>query len=155
HAQKQFVLDVAQDWYLFLDLLQKDADPNAYASAGDYLDALTAKARDQNMDRHFSFLTTQQALTTFIADGQAIVFGIGIHLDTNNRLFVTGTESVSPAAEAGFVRGDEILAIGPSPDQLVLVSTMSSTQVSDAFGPSQVGITRSFSVKTAGGQTVT
>jgi C-terminal processing protease CtpA/Prc len=66
----------------------------------------------------------------------------------------------SAAADAGFARGDEILAIGDTPDALVLVTTLVSgattiddalARVSSAFGPSTAGVTRSFEAMPAGG----
>lgn len=158
-AQKQFVLDVARDWYLFQDLLDTSVDPGAHATAQDYLDALVAKARDQGKDRFFSFVTSTQTFSNLVNDGQAILFGITSRL-VDNRLYVVLVESDSPAAEKGFLRGDEILAIGPTPDNMTPVSTLNQQPggASAAFGPSQVGIVRSVSVHPVGapdGDTVT
>jgi C-terminal processing protease CtpA/Prc len=60
---------------------------------------------------------------------------------------VTKVEPQSPAATAGFDRGDEILAIGPTSDTMVDVATMTQQQISDAFGPAQVGVVRAFRVQ--------
>jgi carboxyl-terminal processing protease len=158
-AQKQFVLDVAKDWYLFPDLLTTDIDPGNYATTQDYLDALVAKARDQNKDRHFSFVTSAKSFSSNVNDGQAILFGFTTRL-INNRLFIALVESNSPAMEQGFHRGDEILAVGPTPDNMTPVSVLIAAPDggAGAFGPSEVGVSRSISVHPVGApdnQTVT
>ncbi len=167
-AQKRFVLSTVEDWYLFQDLLPSSVNLDAYATADDLLDALTANARAQGKDRFFSFLTTSQAEQQFFGEGQAVAFGLGTELRAGSdsqhwRLFITKVEPQSPAAVAGFDRGDEILAIGTSPQNLTSIDSLSGTQdqvsalVSQLFGPSQVGVQRSFRVqpRTApSGQTV-
>src|SRR5687768_10162036 len=60
-GQKDFILDVAREWYLFEDTLPDSIDAGAYATAAEFLDALTATARSQNRDRFFSYVTTPQA----------------------------------------------------------------------------------------------
>jgi len=165
-AQKRFVLSVVEDWYLFQDLLPSSVNLNDYATADDLLDALTANARAQDKDRFFSFLTTDQAEQQFFGEGQAVAFGVGTELRAGSdsqhwRLFITKVEPQSPAAVAGFDRGDEILAIGTSPQDLISIDSLSGTQqqvaadVSQLFGPSQVGVQRSFRVQPrTGGSTV-
>ena len=59
-ARKQWVLDVAREWYLFPELLPASVDLAAYATAEELLDALTATARAQGKDRFFSYLTTHR-----------------------------------------------------------------------------------------------
>jgi C-terminal processing protease CtpA/Prc len=156
NTEKQFVLDVTYDWYLFLDLLPASVNPNAFSTADDLLDFLTAQARAQNKDRFFSFLTSAEGEETFFDEGQAIAFGLGTQL-REGHLFIATVEPDSPAAAAGFVRGDEILAIGTNAQNLTPVSTLNTQPggLNAAFGPSQVGVTRVFSVETPAGETET
>ena len=60
-ARKQWVLNVAREWYLFPDLLPASTDIATYPTAEELLDALTATARAQGKDRFFSYLTTKSA----------------------------------------------------------------------------------------------
>ncbi|MGB8328467.1 MAG: S41 family peptidase [Steroidobacteraceae bacterium] len=155
-AQKQFVVAAARDWYLFLELLPPTIDSNAYTTASDLLDALTAAARAQSKDRFFSYLTTISSENQFFSVGASVGFGISTVVRNSNQLFLTQVFEGSAAAEAGFVRGDEILAIGTSAatlqDMAVLLAT--STGFADAIGPAQAGITRTFRVRTQQGATV-
>jgi C-terminal processing protease CtpA/Prc len=152
-AQKQFVLDTAEDWYLFQPI--PNVNPDDYATADDLLDAITAQARAQGKDRFFSFLTTTAADDQFFGEGQSVAFGVGTEL-RDDRLFITRVENgdsaygiaPAPASLAGFHRGDEVLAIGPDPDHLVSVQTLAAQGlVSAAFGPPTVGLQRSFRVQ--------
>ncbi len=152
--EKSQVLSAARSWYLFPDLLPAQVDPAAFATAADLLDALTAGARAAGQDRHWSFLTTAQASDQYFAQGQAVGFGVSLLL-RGSRLLVAQVFAGSAASDAGFARGDEILAIGPGADQLVLVSDLvASGTLGGAFGPAQAGVTRVFRVLTAAGATV-
>src|SRR5512135_840079 len=86
-ARKQWVLDVARDWYLFPELLPTSVNLNAYKTAEELLDALTAQARAQNKDRNFSYLTTQQAEAALFGEGQFVGFGFRNRVDPVNRPF--------------------------------------------------------------------
>lgn len=114
-AEKDFVRRVTGEWYLFPDLLPAAIDPNVYATADDLLDALTASARAQGRDRYFSYITTISAEQQFFAEGQSVGFGLSIVTPAGStQAFVTQVFENSAAAQAGFLRGDEILAVGPS-----------------------------------------
>ncbi len=164
-AEKRFVLDVVDDWYLFQDDLPSSINPDAYDTADELLDALTANARAQGKDRFFSFLTTRQQEEAFFGEGETVAFGFVTKLreddDGDFHLFVAKVEPGSPAAAAGFARGDEILAIGSSPQNMTSISSLQGDaddvqfQISQLFGAFQVGVTRSFSVQPLTGPTVT
>ena len=145
-AQKKFVLDVAQSWYLFRDELQS-ANPDSFATTQDYLDALAAQARSEGKDRHFSFVTTKDEFSAFAGMGQAVLYGVTFVRGDQDRVFVGKVESDSPAHEKSFVRGDELLAVGPS-GHLTTVGEleMHPEKQADAFGPSKAGVTRDFQV---------
>jgi C-terminal processing protease CtpA/Prc len=155
NAEKQFVLDLTPEWYLFLDLLPASINPDDYSSADDLLDALTAEARAQGKDRYFSFLTSAAGEDSFFGEGQVIGFGLRT-LQRSEQLFIAAVNAGSPAEASEFVRGDEILAIGTTPQNQQPVSELNAQPggVSAAFGPSEAGVTRSFRVRTPGGQIV-
>ena len=100
-TRKQWVLNVAREWYLFPDLLPASTDIAAYSTAEDLLDALTATARAQGKDRFFSYLTTKSAEDSLLGEGQFVGFGFRSRTDTGNRPFVLDVFEGSPAATAG------------------------------------------------------
>ncbi|MCS6947940.1 MAG: S41 family peptidase [Steroidobacteraceae bacterium] len=158
-AKKQFVLNVARDRYLFLDLLPANVDINAFATAGELLDHLTATARAQNRDRFFSAITTISSEQQFFAEGTSVGFGITTSLrpaGAPTQLFVAQVFEGSAAADAGFLRGDEILAIGSSQSSLETIATLLARPdgISQAIGPPTAGLTRIFRVRTPSGNTV-
>jgi len=161
-AQKQFVLDVVDDWYLFQEDLPSSVNIDNFATADDLLEFLTQNARNEGKDRHFSFLTTKQEDQSFFGEGQTIAFGFVTQLrqDPDQQhwhLFVAKVEPGSPADAAGFDRGDEILAIGPDAQHLTPISSFTGdfnevqAEISQLFGPFEEGVTRVFRVDPIGG----
>ncbi len=122
-----------------------------YATAQDLLDAMTATARAQGRDRFFSYVTTRQADTSFLQEGEFVGFGFRIRVDGNRAFFLDAFES-SPASEAGLARGAELLAVD-SGSGYVPVATIIATDpnLSQAFGPSDVGVVRGLRFSRAGG----
>lgn len=156
-SEKQFVLDVARSWYLFLDLLPTNVDTAQYPTADALLDALTAQARRQSRDRYFSYLTSITAEEQYFEQGESVGFGFSVTVPTSQlRLFVTDVYAGSGAAEAGFQRGDELLAVGASVNDLQPVSQLlvQPNGWQAAIGPSQSGITRVFRVRTRDGAVI-
>jgi len=155
-TERNFVLNTTREWYLFLELLPATIDPGSFATADDLLDALTAEARSQNKDRFFSFITSIQAEQQFLAQAESVGFGFSSVVREGTRLFLTQVFENSAAAEAGFLRGDEILAIGPSAANLTAVSVLLGTPdgLTTALGPGDPGVTRTFRVRTLGGTEV-
>jgi type IV secretory pathway VirB9-like protein len=76
------------EWYLFPDLLPATVDLNAYATAENLLDALTANARAANKDRFFSYLTTREAENSLFGEGQFVGFGFRNRIDQGDRPFI-------------------------------------------------------------------
>jgi len=144
--EKEFVLDVARDWYLFPELLPAQVNLDDYDTAQELLDALTAQARAQGIDRFFSYVTTRQADESFLLEGQFVGFGFRFSVDEAVRraYFIDVYES-SPAAEAGLERGAELLAVD-SGSGFVPVSAIIAVDpgFDEAFGPSEEGIERRF-----------
>ena len=149
-GQKTFVRDVTNDWYLFPELLPASVSLASYATAQDLLDAMTATARAQGRDRYFSYVTTRQADTSFLQEGEFIGFGFRIRVDGNRAFFLDAFES-SPASAAGLTRGAELLAVN-SGTGWVAVTTLLATDpnLSAAFGPSETGIQRGLRFSSAG-----
>lgn len=153
-AQKDLVFVRTSSEYLFLELLPTGINPAQFADADDLLDAMTATARAQQKDRFFSFLTSITAEQQFFAGGESIGFGLSSKTnDPPTRIFVTQVFAGSAAADAQFVRGDEILQVGESAATLVSVSTLlaQANGFTNALGPTQSGVTRVFEVQPVGG----
>jgi C-terminal processing protease CtpA/Prc len=140
--QKQFVLDVTRDWYLFQNDLPATVNIGDYPTAQELLDALTATARAQGKDRYFSYLTTPDADSSFLLEGQYIGFGFRTSIQTD-RLLLPDVYEGSPADLGGLVRGAEIIAIdsgsGYVPMATILVNDPNLEQ---AFGPATAGVQR-------------
>lgn len=143
-ARKDFVYSVARDWYLFPELLPASVNLAEFATAEELLDHLTATAREQGKDRYFSYLTTREADNTVLGEGEFIGFGFRMRNEAGDRPFILDVYEPSPAAAGGLERGDEIVAVD-SGSGFVLVSDIVATggNVSDALGPSEVGVQRS------------
>jgi C-terminal processing protease CtpA/Prc len=141
--RKQFVLDATREWYLFTDLLPASVNIADYATAEDLLNALTATARDQHKDRYFSYLTTKAAEDSLLGEGQFNGFGFRTRTEAGNRPFIVDVFEASPAMDAGMRRGDEIVAVDQG-SGFVTVSQLlaDGTTITDALGPSDVGVHR-------------
>lgn len=152
-GQKDFVLEVAREWYLFPELLPATVDPGAYPDAAALLDALTATARAQGKDRFFSYLTTPAADTSFLQEGEFVGFGFRTRIE-GDRLFLTDVFEASPAAEGGLARGAEITHVD-SGSGFVPMATILATdpELEQAFGPSTAGVQRGLRIAVPGGAT--
>lgn len=152
-AAKASILATAEAHYVYKDLLVSSADPAQYAHAQDYLDALTAQARAEGRDRGWSYLMPDAQYQQYYQQGQSAGLGFSFTLrgaPPSQRLLVTQVFRGSPAWNAGFRRGDEIVAIGPTPDGLTPVANApndgSAGSLGDLLGPGTAGLSRSFSV---------
>ncbi len=165
--QKSDVLGLMQSWYLYPDLLRtvSPTDP-AYPTVDEYLAALTAGARAAGMDRGWTYATTYTQVQQYYDQGTSVGFGIGILVRQDPSLayhvLVSQVFPGSAAADAGFARGDEILAIGDTATSLVDVPTLlagatdvdaARALVSGALGASTAGLTRTLRVLTLAGAT--
>jgi hypothetical protein len=139
---KQFVLDTSQSWYLFPELLPASINQAAYATPAELLDALTATARAEGKDRFFSGITGIAAENALL-QGQTAGFGFTL-LTRGSAVFLGQVFENSAASEAGFARGDELLAIGTTTSNLVPIATIlaSSGGLNEAIGPSTPGLAR-------------
>lgn len=148
------VLALARSWYLFPELLDPAVVPSAttYPDARTFLAALVKPAKDAGRDKGWSFMTTASTNQAFYGAGESIGFGIAL-LTRSPRVFLSQVLRGSPAWEAGFRRGDEILKIGETEATLEPVSALiSAGRLASSLGPSlTVGVTRTFEVQTVAG----
>jgi C-terminal processing protease CtpA/Prc len=136
-----------REWYLFPDDLPANLDPEPYSTVNAYIDALTATARAQNKDRFTTYVTSITQENAYNASGQTAAFGIRLGYDSANRtVTILDSYETGPAFSAGLTRGVRITAVGDRPDSLVSVSDLfvrgGSAAVSEALGPSTVGVSR-------------
>jgi C-terminal processing protease CtpA/Prc len=144
-ARKQWVLDVVRDWYLYPETLPASVDLAAYATAEELLDALTANARGLGKDRYFSYLTTRSAENSLFGEGEFVGFGFRNRTDEGNRVYVVDVFAASPAAEAGLLRGDEVIAVNGQPVADALAG--GGTTFSDLLGPGDPGVSRTLTIR--------
>ena len=105
--QKQFVLDVMRDWYLWNDLLPTSFDINAHATPIDVLNALTAV---QPLDQ-FSHIQTLEADVQFFGEGKFEGYGFSSRFVAADDLRLARVFTDSPANAAGLARGQRILML--------------------------------------------
>lgn len=142
-ARKQFVLDASREWYLFQDLLPASVDPAGFATAEELLDHLTATAREQRRDRHFSYMTTRSEENALLGEGQFAGFGLRTRTDPGPRPYIVEVFESSPAGDAGLARGDEIIAVDSGGGFVPVDQLLSEGRtISDALGPPTAGVSR-------------
>jgi len=106
-AQKQFVLDAMRDVYYWNDLLPASVDLNAFATPESLLEYLKSF---QPLD-DFSYIDLAVADAQFFGQGQYEGFGFSSRLEAADDLRFLRVFASSPAAAAGFERGDRILML--------------------------------------------
>lgn len=129
-AQKQFVLDVMQDIYLYNEQMPA-IDPDGFATPETLLDALLVDPPDR-----FSFIGSAAADDAFFGEGQFIGLGFGTRLVAADELRLTDVFEGSPAAAAGLERGHGIVAINGRS----IAEITAAEGVDAAFGPDEVGV---------------
>ncbi|MEM6513370.1 MAG: S41 family peptidase [Pseudomonadota bacterium] len=106
-GQKQFVLDVMNDWYFWNNLLPSSVNVDDFASPEALLASLTAV---QPVDR-FSFIGSAAADSAFFGEGQFEGYGFRYRfVDVNTPQLLLVYED-SPAFRAGLRRGQIFTAI--------------------------------------------
>ena len=154
--RQDWVAAQMREWYLFYDTLPASLDPTPYASVDTYLDALTATARAQNKDRHFTYLTSIKEENAYYSSGSTAGFGWRFGLTADGHLYVTEAFEGAPGLAANVDRGAEILAIGTSASNLQTVASLfqsdgTGAALNTALGPDTAGTTRYFQVKDGSG----
>lgn len=148
-ARQTWARQQLEQYYLFPDLLATGVNPASYNTVQDYIDALVAPARAAQRDRYFTYITSIAEENAFFNSGQSAGFGIRLSY-ANNRLFVTEAFENAPAFAAGIDRGTEFLSInGQSVSSLF--ASGGSNAVSQALGPSDAGVQRTFRIRDVSG----
>jgi carboxyl-terminal processing protease len=153
-GKKEFVRLVADQYYLWYRELAP-VSPNNYATAQAYLDALTAPLAADRRDPGFSYLTTKAADDARGATGAYVGFGFRYRCDNTACFFFSDVLQESPAGDAGFIRGDEVIAIDTG-NGYETISELANRNVStlELFGPSEAGVSRGFRVRKRTGEIV-
>lgn len=148
-AQNEAVIRLMRDFYFFNGEPEQRAkyglvSPASFASPEALLRVL--RYEPDTYDRGFTYVTTPVIEEQFLDAGLFVGFGIGLDSSVPGELFirsiVPGEGVDSPAAQAGLVRGDEILEI----DGLTIPEIEASGDVDRAFGPLRPGVERTFLV---------
>jgi C-terminal processing protease CtpA/Prc len=106
-GQKQFVLDAMNDVYFWNDLLPPSVDLDAYATAEELLAYLISF---QPLD-DFSYIDLAAADAQFFGAGQYEGYGFSSRFEDADDLRFTRVFSSSPAALAGFARGQRMMML--------------------------------------------
>lgn len=106
-GQKQFVLDVMRDWYLWNNLLPADVNLAAYATPDDLLAFLTTF---QPLD-DFSSIGSAADDAAFLGEGEFEGYGFTSRFLSEDDWRLTRVYENGPAGEADFARGQRILAL--------------------------------------------
>ncbi|ODP37734.1 peptidase S41 [Sphingomonas turrisvirgatae] len=144
------------EWYLFPETLPANINPASYSDVPSFIDALTATARSQRKDRYFTYITSIAEENAYYNSGSSAGYGVRFAIDgAARRLFVSEAFEGAPALAAGIDRGTEILAIGTSASTLRnvgdILASEGSAGITNALGPSNVGVTRTLRIGDATG----
>jgi C-terminal processing protease CtpA/Prc len=139
----EFTINYMKSDYLWADELPANINPADYTSSADVLEKLRVP-----QDK-FSNIADAQRTSDFFS-GRLIGFGFNFQYEGDNiRLYLV--QPNSPAFNAGLRRSDLITQIeGKSPGQW-----RAEDNIDEAFGPSEVGVQRTFAITRSDGSTVT
>lgn len=146
-ARQDWVRAQLDNWYLFPETLPLTLEKSNYTTLQDYLDALTAGARSQNMDRYFTYVTSAAEETAFDNSGATAGLGLRLFFDDANRLLVQEAFEGGAALAGGIDRGTQILAFGSSTANMSVIADLLAQRrydelndaLSDTFGDSTPG----------------
>jgi len=147
-TRQNWVVSQMNEWYLYPETLPTNINVANYASVDALISALIATAKSQNKDRDFTYITSIAQENALINSGATAGFGILLYYDlTARRVFILEAYETAPAyATVNIDRGDEIIAIGTSANDMRLVSAIIAAEgrqgVSNALGPSTAGLIR-------------
>ena len=150
-AREQWIRNTINEWYLFPDKLNLNADPASFTNLQDYIDALVAPSvvtpgvAGSGPLRHagLTYITSISDENALIQSGSNAGFGVRLGYNTaSNRVFVLEAFESAPAYAAGIDRGAELLAINGTSVSSLMASGGPSA-VSDALGTSDAGVSRS------------
>lgn len=134
-----------RDWYLWNDRLPA-TDPPEADSAEATLEALRARPIDR-----YSYVEPRAVAQAFFDEGRTVGLGLGYAVAPDQAsLAVRFVQPDSPAAAAGLVRGDRIVAV----DGTAVATLVAENRVTAAFGPTTAGVSVELSIQRAGATTV-
>jgi carboxyl-terminal processing protease len=138
-SEAQEVATYMRDWYWWRDQAP-DVDVSEMSTAEEALEALRYKEKDR-----YSYVESASTYNAFFRAGTTVAFGISYRAEPD-ALVIRIVQANSPAAVAGLKRGDRITAI----DEIAVTQLQTDGTLSAAFGESTAGVTRSFTVLSAG-----
>jgi len=146
-AQKQFVLDATQSWYLWYDEMA-DVSAADFETPDALLAALTAPLAADRRDPGFSYLTTVTADEANFTSGAYVGFGFRYSLTNDNRFILSDVFEGSPADLAGLLRGVEVFAVETA-NGFESIAELAARNASnqEIFGESVDGVARTFRVQ--------
>jgi C-terminal processing protease CtpA/Prc len=143
--QNQFVYDTMLEFYYWNDALPTDLDVSGFEGPQAVLDHLMSF---QPLDE-FSFLSEIEAENDFFGEGQYPGFGFASDFDAQaGTVSILHVHADSPAAAAGIGRGQQMLAIDG-----VAVADIGEDGLDEAFGPDELGVVRTLSMRRLDGTT--
>lgn len=114
-AQKQFVLDALYAWYLWNDLLPANIPISNYATPEELVARVTLELGPQDSQGNpidlWSSLGSAAADQQFFGEGKYEGFGFSYRAEAGDDMWFTRVFSDSPAALAGFARGQQVLRL--------------------------------------------
>ena len=132
-AQKDWLRSYMNDAYFWAGLAPSPAPKPEQTLAG-YFPTLLFQGDAQTPADRWSYLSDRVAYSQFFDEGQTLGYGIAVNgLEAQLPLKIRYVEPASPAARAGLLRGDEILALnGVTSAQLMALGDYSALNASQA-----------------------
>lgn len=142
--QNQTVYQTLKDWYFWYQKIPA-------TSAAIYADpeALLDTVRYRPLDSTFSYISTAAASSAFFGESQYMGFGFSMKFIVGYELRVTEVYPGSPAADAGFDRGTELLTLNGKTIQ----RTYEDGEWGTVFGGDVAGFSVDVTFRNAAGQT--
>ena len=152
-AEKDFVLAVANDWYLWYDEMAS-VDAADFDTAEALLAALTSPLAEDFRDPGFSYVTTRAEDEANFTNRAFVGFGFRSAFNDAGQFLIVDAYADTPAAQAGFKRGVEILAVDGGEGFVTMDEyVQQGVSLSEVFGEPTVGLERGFRLLVEG-QTV-
>jgi carboxyl-terminal processing protease len=131
----EFLVGYMANFYLFY----KDSPAADVTQVTTPEKALELKKAPQDK---FSAVTSAAVSTALLDQGSITAFGFNTKLELDKQYRITFVQPNSPAQLAGLARGDAITAI----DGKDVASLFSAGTLVDAFGPTEVGVAKTFRI---------
>jgi carboxyl-terminal processing protease len=130
-GQNIYVREVMHDLYLWRDQVRWH-NPSDFASPENFLEALRVRPEDDS----FSFISPLEADTAFFSESQFVGLGFGLLQTGPRELRLTEVYPDSPAADAGFHRGDTLVSVGSTS----VATLIERGELDRALGPNAPGV---------------